>query len=315
MRSKCLALQNALKPYLSQIIQPSLLNVSDDDQEDDGPMGREHTEIAGLCRREANVYRLYSDDLAFRFFCAKGDTPDGICTLDVLAALEEAGLLTRDEVAQKVAKLCEWRVGLVVRVQDLVSLLPSELAKARYVRQGIQILDARPEFTAVIAALWDFRAQFDKTLNHAAAVIRLLADKTSLPVVALAALLGQWFVKAGMTSDAPPTALGILTKAITRSAQPGWLSKSSAQKLWRVYRELVEFHFGEHMDESKEREAIRSLGAECAKLQATEPGMGEKVYSELRQALTEGTSDESIFSLGYSSTLLQLRMQSSHTAS
>ncbi|PAU66562.1 hypothetical protein BZL41_01045 [Pseudomonas sp. PIC25] len=64
------------------------------------------------------------------------------------------------------------------------------------------------------------------------------------------------------------------------------------------------------MDESKEREAIRLLGVECAKLQVTNPGVGEKVYMELRQALTEGTSDDSNFSSGYSTTLLHLRTQS-----
>lgn len=310
MSGKCTALQDALKPHLSVIVQPSISNLPDDEEVDNGPLGREHKEIIQLCRGERDSFRLYSDDLAFRIFCAKSDTPDGICTLDILMALEEAGLLTRDKVARKVSKLCEWRVGLVVRFQELVALIPSDLVQARNVRQGIQILDASPEFMSVISALWDFRARFDKTLDHAAAVLRRLADETSLPDVALAALLGQWFVKAGMRNDAPPQALGILTKAITRSAQPANLTRNTAEKLWAVYNALVEFHHGNYMDESKEREAIRLLGVECAKLQVTNPGVGEKVYMELRQALTEGTSDDSDFSSGYSTTLLHLRTQS-----
>lgn len=313
MRGKCTALQDALKPHLSVIVQPSISNLLDDEEVDNGPLGREHKEIIQLCRGERDSFRLYSDDLAFRIFCAKSDTPDGICTLDILMALEEAGLLTRAEVAQKVSKLCEWRVGLVVRFQEFVALIPSDLVQARNVRQGIQILDANPEFMSVISALWDFRARFDITLDHAAAVLRHLADETSLPDVALAALLGQWFVKAGMKNDAPPQALGILTKAIARSAQPVNLTRNTAEKLWAVYKALVEFHHGNYMDESKEREAIRLLGVECAKLQVTNPGVGEKVYMELKQALTEGTSDDYDLSSGYSTTLLHLRTQSQQT--
>jgi hypothetical protein len=116
-----------------------------------------------------------------------------------------------------------------------------------------------------------------------------------------------------MKNDAPAQALGVLTKAITRSAQPAKLTRNTAVKFWAVYKALVEFHHGNYMDESKEHEAIRLLGSECAKLQVTTPGDGEKVYMGLRQALTDGTSDDSDFSSGYSTTLLHLRMQSRQT--
>jgi tetratricopeptide (TPR) repeat protein len=310
MSGKCAALQEALKPHLSSIVQPSIPNLTDDEKGGEWLFGREQKEITQLCRDENSSFRLYSDDLAFRVFCAESNTPDGICTLDVLGGLEEVGLLTRNKVAQSISKLCGWRVGLVVRLEELVSLIPNELAQTKNVRQGINILDANPQFIAVISALWDFRAKFDKTLDHATAVLRHLADQTTLPDLALAALLGQWFVKAGMKNDAPTQALGILTKAITRAAQPDNLAKSTAKKFWAVYRALVEFHHGSRMDESKEREAILLLGAECAKLQVTAPGAGENVYFGLIQALTEGTSDYSYFRSGYSNTLVHLRSRS-----
>jgi hypothetical protein len=306
MRGKCADLQNALKPHLGAILQPSIPHFIEDEKDDKWPFGREQKEITQLCRQDSS-FRLYSDDLAFRIYCTNNDTPDGICTLDLLGGLEKVGLLTRNEVAQSISKLCGWRVGLVVRFEELVSLIPNELAQSKDVGQGIKILDANPQFVAVISAVWDFRAKFDKTLDHATAVLRRLADETLLPDIALAALLGQWFVKAGMKNDAPPQALGILTKAITRAAQRCNLAKSAANKLWAVYRALVEFHHGSRMDESKEREAIFLLGAECAKLQVTVPGTGEIVYLGLVQALTDGTSDYSDFSSSYSDTLIRLR--------
>lgn len=323
MSSKCAALQNALKPHLSSIIQPSVPDIEDIDDGDSGlevnesnvdgkrdhALGREHLEISRLCQ-QADTFRLYSDDLPFRMLAARSDNPDGLCTLDVLSGLEEAGLLTRQEVAQKVSMLCRWRVGIVVRFEEMASLLPDELAKASSVGQGMDILDHQLDFMAVANALWDFRARFDKTMEHAAAVARQLADQTNLPDVALAALLGQWFFKARLKDDAPADALGALTKAITRAIVIGTPSKAVAKKLWSVYTQLVEAHHGSHMDEQKEKEAIRLLGAECAKLYATSASLGDSAHATLRLGLTEGTSDDALFVAGYSDMLQRLANQS-----
>lgn len=313
---KCAALQNALKPHLGAIVQPSISELADADEDEvgdeDSVLGREHREITRLCQQD-DTYRLYSDDLSFRVLAAKSDKPNGICTLDVLAGLEVAGSLRRQDVARKVSMLCGWHVGLVVRFDDLVALLPPELANVPNAKQGMEILDRTPEFMAVITAVWDFRARFDKTLEHAAAVLRRLAEETALPNGALASLLGQWFVKAGLKNDAPPTALGVLTKAITRAALPPNLSKATAAKLWAVYIQLVEFHHGAFMDERKERDAIRLLGEECGELQATSGSLGEVAHSSLRRGLTEGTSVDENFMAGYSETLLRLRTQAGQT--
>lgn len=324
--AKCSALQDALKPHLNSIIQPSISELKDNDEDDnqesseapdepqhersdeDRVLGREHQEITRLCQHD-DTYRLYSDDLAFRVLAGKSDKPDGICTLDVLAGLEEVGLLSREDVARRISTLCGWRVGLVVRLQEVLSLLPAGLAKVSSTKQGMELLDQQPEFMTVITALWDFRARFDKTLDHAAAVLRYLAEGSNLPIEALSSIFGQWFVKAGMKNDAPTSALGVLTKAITRAAADPNLSAATVSKFWAVYLQLVEFHHGPKMDEAKEREAIRLLGAECAKLQVTADGAGEVVHATLRRGLTDATSRDSDFSGAYSETLLRLRTQ------
>ena len=306
MRSKCSDLQTALKPHLGAIVQPSIPELAEGDDEDgydDGPFGRAHKEIVRIC--DGGEYRLYSDDLAFRIFAAKSDTPDGICTLDVLSGLEESGVLTRKEVADKVSMMCGWKVGLVVRFDDLVSLFPDGLRSVSSVRQGIGVLDGHPGFMMVITALWDFRTSFDKTLGHAAAVLRRLAEESELSNAALASLLGQWFIKAGLMNDAPPTPIGVLTKAIIQASVTSPVSSTVAEKFWGIYRQLVEFHHGPEMDEQKERAATRMLGAECAKLQMTNPGLGAALYSSLRKGLTEGTCEDGDFETGYSSERLR----------
>lgn len=321
MRSKCAALQDALKPHLSSILQPSVASLPEDDEEDTSDeqevdvdkvrhraLGRENQEIARLCRERASELRLYSDDLAYRVVCG-GDNHDGFCTLDLLGALEEVGTLTRTEIAGKIARLCGWRVGLVVRFEDLVSLLPPELNSVRSVREGVQLLDADAAFTATVSALWDFRGKFQSTLPHAGAVIRRLCDETTVPDMSITALSAQWQFKVGLKADAP-AATELPTLLIVQAAVVSPLQPSSARKLWNIYKGLVEQLYGDRMDVQKEREAIRQAGLLCARLQSSQPPGGEVAFQGLRNGLTGGTSDDSDFEAAYSRELTRLRANS-----
>jgi hypothetical protein len=40
-----------------------------------------------------------------------------MCTLDLLCGLEEIGLLTTEEVATKLAQLCDWNVGIQIQLR------------------------------------------------------------------------------------------------------------------------------------------------------------------------------------------------------
>lgn len=318
-RSKCVALQDALKSHLPAIKQPSIVDITDDedrgevetpgidsdDEADDKPIGRPHREIVKLINREGR-YRLYSDDLAFRILVAQSDRPDGICTLDVLAGMQVVGQITAEAFAQKVAMLCTWNVGVVVRVDVIISLLPQDLASARTVQAGMQILDRQQDLKVVLDALWDFRAPFDKTLAHAGAVARVMADHENIAVAHVSALLGFWFVKAAMKSDAPLIPLQALTKVIAAAAAIPGISGVAAGKLWRSFLQLVEFHHGHSMDESKEAEAIWQMGRECAQLYRLDANAGELLQASLRRGLTAGTSDETHFISGYTQGLHNL---------
>ena len=306
---KCLDLQNSLKPHLDRIFQPSPSFLADKDtdagdQSVPGDLDQEHQEIIRLCEEQQSQYRLYSDDLAFRALCSREHIPDGICTLDVLGGMEELGAISRREMAANVSKLCAWRVGVVVRQEDLISLIPAEIGEAQSVDLAISILDVDRDFTTTVSALWDFRSRFDGALSHAAVLLRRLIDNSNLTEFAVAALFVQWFARAGLKKDAPPSAIEVLTRLVVSSAQIALLSKQSAFRLWAVYRRLVEHHHGSYMDETKEREGIEFLGAECAKLYATDRERGEIAFEGLKKGLTVGTSDYSNFSSAYSTTLI-----------
>jgi hypothetical protein len=337
--AKCVDLQNALKPHLSSILQPSISDLEesdgDDDDDDNGSgesaaaravgadgdkepinervLGREDREITRLCRRD-NTYQLYSDDLFFRMLVSDKEKRNGICTLDVLAALREANMLTRHEAASKLSVLCGWNVGLVVKFDELVALLPHELLRVSKPKEGMDLLDNQPGFKAVIGSVWDFRAPFEKTLTHAAAILRRLSEESNLPDAALASIVGHWFVKAGLKNDAPPSAMDVLTKVILRAALVSELSRPVAKKLWNVFLQLLELHYGNMMDEQKEREAVRRLGAECGKLQVRNQLAGEAAHKGLRLGLNEGTSEDSDFVAAYGETVRRLQMPSGQKA-
>lgn len=92
-RSKCLELQNALKPHLASILQPSPPEVASE-ASPARVIGRSNSEIVEILGKEPERYRLYSDDESLRIFCAAGSEVDGFCTLDVLAAMTEVGQLS-----------------------------------------------------------------------------------------------------------------------------------------------------------------------------------------------------------------------------
>lgn len=305
MRERCLALQQALKPHLGAVLQPS--SVTARGSTDNSPiLGRANAEIVDICTTQP-TFRLYSDDFTFRIFAAGGAEPDGICTLDVLNALVESGQLTPYGKAVKIAQLCRWKVGVLVNLVDFMALVPQALFFAKNVRHGVQLLDATDDLMALIAALWDFRLPFSNTLHHAAAILRLLVTVDKLPDVAIAALMQHWFVKAAMKADAPSQALRALCKLIVTSASEEPLERARALRLWRIYLLLVETHHGLAIDEARLKAAIRSLGIECAHLQHSSPGEGEQVVSALANCLTEGAIEQSVFCSGYSAGLAQLR--------
>jgi len=303
MRNKCLALQQALRPHLSSILQPSSSTV-ERGQGNYAVVGRGNSLIADICSAQAADFRLYSDDATFRVFCAGGAEPDGICTLDVLDGLVELGLLDIREKARKVAQLCQWNVGILVRWQDFIALLPLGLSQATNVSQAVRILDGDPELKMLLSAVWDYRLPFQKTMQHAAALLGLMLVLEPICDTAIAALMIQWFVKAGMSKDAPDPALRTITRLVTYAASIKSLEGESGMRLWRVYLLITEWR-QVHLDDTKMELAIQVLGGECARLQHVTPGLGNDVFSALIKCLPHGSVEARIFAHAYSVVLAQ----------
>lgn len=301
---KCLALQQALKPHFSSILQPSL-PTRGRGSGGNSLVGWGNAQITEICQDQATDFVLYSDDAIFRLFCANEGEPDSVCTLDVLEGLVETGLMDVREKAGKIAQLCRWNVRIVVRLPDFRALIPQELLQVANVRQGVEILDGDSDFTTLVSALWDYRLPFQETMQSAAKVLRMMLVFEPLSDIAISAVMAQWFVKAGMGKDAPDQALRTITLLLTHVVNITTSEDLFEARLWRVYLLVVEWKQG-YLSDATVEQAIRLLGMECAHLQWAMPGRGEKVFSRLIKALPNGTHELHTFSQAYSTALVQL---------
>lgn len=293
----CHALQDALKAHLGQIIQP-WAGAPD-----------EHSQQAHLWPTEevkklaaGGDYALYSDDAIFRVYCEIPDNaPPSFCTLDVLKALEEKGLLSTEEVAEKISRLCAWHVGLIVEFKYQVAILPPELGQAHSVSKGIDILRASASCMALFDNIWDLRKPFNDLIGHAAAILREFVSTSANREESIAAVMGLWFGKAKLHKDAPspPEQLLALLLALTIENIQS-ITAEMSRRFWNIYLLLIALQHGDRMDETKEKEAIALAGKIVAELDHQNNSLGkESLRSILALGLTEGTSDADAFSNGY----------------
>ena len=290
--TKCKDLQDRLRGHFDQILQPG----SEPTDEDAPELHAAAEEIKRIC--STGAYTLYSDDVMMRIYCG-GDNVNaqGICTGDLLSALEEAGILTTVEVAQKVSLLCSWHVGLQIEFKHQMAIVPDEVRTAGSVRRGVDILHNAPSFMAMATSMWDYRSDFLAGATHVGNVIQLMVEDVGLPPTAIASFVGIWYVKAKLRSDAPHPPMNLLAKTIQlAAAHISQMTEEKSRRLWAVYLGLVEFEFGDRMDEQAERDAIELMAGFCANhdIEVHDPRL-ENFSSRFAKGFTPGTANADVF--------------------
>lgn len=82
-----------------------------------------------------------------------------------------------------------------------------------------------------------------------------------------------------------------------------------ANRLWAVFRKLIENEHGSEMDERKEQEAIALAGQLAAQLDVSQSlQTPNSLKSRLLPGLTSGTQDENTFSSAYNESLIAAAM-------
>jgi hypothetical protein len=300
VREKCLSIQGLLKAHVARIIQP-LANFDEKPRRAQFEPLEEIKQLSQLPN-----YTVYSDDALFRIYCSVPTGAKAICTLDVLAALDEGGWLTPQAVAEKLAKLCMWHVGLSVTERYQLAALPDALGAVRDVPSGVAALRGWWVSNAIFGGIWGGSQPYTELQASAGQLLRRLIADSHNSAESISALMALWHEKSRLRRDAPASPIRVVVQLIFQAAivndPPSVLE---ANRLWAVFRELIENEHGSEMDERKEREAIALAGQLAAQVDVSQSLQAPNLLkSRLLPGLTSGTQDEETFSSAYNASLI-----------
>tara|TARA_B100001105_G_scaffold255324_1_gene254111 strand:- start:2321 stop:6235 length:3915 start_codon:yes stop_codon:yes gene_type:complete len=300
VRDKCLSIQGMLKSNVNRIMQP----LADLHEKPRRAQFEPLEEIKQLAQR--SDYVVYSDDALFRIYCSVPAGAKAICTLDILSALDEGGWLTPQAVAEKLAKLCMWHVGLSVIERYQLAALPDALGAVRDIPSGVAALRSWWVSNAIFGGIWGGSRPYVELRTEAGQLLRRLISDSENSVDSISALMALWHEKSRLRSDAPTppvlVAVQLLVQAAILSSPP---STTEAVRLWAVFRALVENEYGAQMDERKEQDAIALAAEAAAQVDVSQaPKSATSLRSRLLQGLTAGTQDEATFGRAYDAALV-----------
>lgn len=261
-REKCFGIQRILQAHFTQLHQPRLIksNFSEDTAE-----CIKTTEELKSWSRQA-PYLLYSDDSYIRIFCQEND-PDfqGICTLDVLSALEQQGLLSSSEVSEKIGTLCIWGVGVAIEQRWQVCSLPAELATAKTLNEGVEIIRNAPQCAAIFSRMWDREdVNHSDLLNHAGSLVAGMLLDFKLNPVAVASLMVVWHGAAIQKPDSPPHVMAVLARLIAKAATHIFQKTNAPEvsgHLWHILFLLVPHVTGKDLDDESMADILHMMTA------------------------------------------------------
>ncbi|QKE37572.1 DUF4365 domain-containing protein [Ferrovum myxofaciens] len=307
-RMECESLLAALKSKFEQIEQPSAEPPEEDGFAKARWASQEVIEIAKADSR----FMIYSDDALFRIYASDGATGSlSICTLDFLHGADEMGIMDAQTVAQHIAQLCDWRVGLVIQARYQIAVLPDALGHARNISDGIDILLSNEPCNTLFSGIWHIGKPFPELQGHIGALLRDLTENHVNSTSSIAALVGLWFSKVKLHPKSPTPSDQLIALAISQAAfmdRP--MDKLTSQRLCSVFRFLIEFAHGARMDDRLYEESILSLAKLAVEIDQSRGLKGDRLIVErLRMGLTDGTSDYEKFSQGVSNTMVLLAQQ------
>jgi tetratricopeptide (TPR) repeat protein len=288
---KCREIQGMLGRRFSDIDQPRASSLNNDNT------------IISIAAEEIQVlsggdqYVTYSDDYVFRVYCS-GGKPDrvGVSTLDVLYALAELGMCSPSQVAQKIALLCSWNVGVVVTNEFLVAILPDQLRLANDIDGGIAAMRSDWHCRTLYEAIWSLEKKMDSMVVHAAGLLRELCDQQSNRFESIVGVMGFWLSRVRLHKESIHGAKLIANLVVLAAAQRENIDVGVSKRLWDVLLKLVEYLHGNRMDTAKERQAI-VFAARIAKEFDSVPERNGMVslHDRLRFGLVDGSSQYSLF--------------------
>ena len=265
----------------------------------------------------------YSDDLFVRIFYNISDPAfSPICTFDLLLEAERRDLLSKREVAQRLARLADWNVrGVRIDNGYFLSTIPASIESSSSLDEAHNLLKECTVFSDVSAALWDIRKPYKDVLGHISSIIATLVSQDTVYQLLTPAIWSEWLNKVRLRIDVSyrpfdhlVNSLALageeLSRAGARAQIPTMTGRtgrgidvgnSISKRLWEAFLSVVELEVGSEMDEQREREAIALVGSTLAGLVGRDFGLqpGQELYKFLASGFVEETADHAFFMEAY----------------
>ena len=297
-----------LKEHIHYIYQPSfgshnITNISLPDLD----------EYKDILRNNKGIV-FYSDDAPSRFIVYENNyDKEGMTTLDLIKILKEREIISDRDAAKKIALLCSWHVwGTLVQYQDILQVISGEFKGNESLKNTVAKLELHKEFNCFINYIWDFEKPYVDCLKEIGAFISLIiSEERGLQVAnnIVAAIWYIWSFKVMLKIKAEHNKLAYLARSflfisLGVLARVKDLSKkrTSSQRIWSMYKSLVEYIFGNDMNDEIYKDSFRLLAQFTAD---TQPSIRDNVYNFIKYGLTDGTSDAMLFERSFQAASLE----------
>lgn len=285
---KCRAIQQVLRQNFDQLLQPRAVHLSPEDKQIE--CIRSTLELKELAVQ--TPYLLYSDDITIRVFC-HGDEHNSlsICTLDILAAMENQELLTTKEVAQKIGTLCSWGVGVVITAAWQIASLPETLEKVETITEGMDTIRNADLCLSIFDGMWGrAESKFIDMLTHASSLVVAMLYEHNMNAISVASLMAIWHERALCSNGAPQGPIDIPSLLLRNAAVlaiHAYPKTNRSDELWRIYIWLLEHIKQKNLDPKSLVDSLRIVAAAAANhdlnmRKLSEPSMRHFLCSKLK---------------------------------
>lgn len=295
-RQRCIDLQERLRPYIAQILQPQAKPTEFEER-----VPHSSRELQALA--VTGDYVVYSDDFMMRIWLSQGrKNIRQMCTMDLLCGMEEEGFLTTEDVAKKVAQLCNWHVGIYIPLRHLLVLVPEAVRLASSVREAAELLRCSNHFMSIAQALWGAQRDSIACITNIGAALHSLVRDSGISDVTIQAIFSIWLDNANTRGDIPIPTEQLAAQAFVNAAALVELPVEVINRFWNIYLGMIDSEKISLGSEIRNK-AISQVAKAAADLDRAVDDKREVPQSEFGERLKKGLEFNSIewvtFSVAY----------------
>lgn len=229
-------------------------------------------------------------------------------TLDIIKILRDQGGIAPLEGAKLIARLSEWNVvGVTIKyIDDVLTVIAPSLTADESIESARKKLDENPDFNALVSGIWHFRKDYLSSVAEIGQFIAIMvAEREGLLVERniIVAIWYKWFEKICLVLRGEQKKLHYFARSFAsagvqlgRSIGKKLDHSNFSSRLWSIYRDVVQFAFGNEMNKEVEQEMLASAAELISEIDAS---VRDITYNFLSEGLVDGTKDSERFNQAY----------------